>query len=239
MLLDLIGAIALGIGSAIAVGALALNLGATLSQKLRIAAVLTAWLGLVIVLGATGALHSELTDPLGIRAGATARLGMAVVLPIAAISAAVLFIRSLKERVIGMPVASLVGINIIRVLGVLFVILYSAGRLPAPFAPAAGWGDVFIGVTAIPLALAARSHENRALLLGWNALGLFDLINAVGLGVSAALNSVPGTVDTGPMTLLPWLLIPGFLVPLLAATHLAIFYKLLRRGAASSRRAFA
>jgi len=239
MLLDLIGAIALGIGSAIAVGALALSLGPTLSQKVRIAAVLTAWLGIVMVLGATGALHSELTDPIGIRAGATARLGLAVVMPIAAISAAVLFIRSLKERVIAMPTASLVGVNIIRVLGILFVILYSAGRLPAPFAPAAGWGDVFIGVTAIPLALATRSHENRALLLTWNALGLFDLVNAVGLGVAAALHSVPGTVDTGPMTLLPWLLIPGFLVPLLAATHLAIFYKLLRRGAVSSRLAYA
>src|SRR5262245_15791315 len=118
MLLDLIGAIALGIGSAIAVGALALSLGPTLSQKLRIAAVLTAWLGIVIVLGATGALHSELTDALGIRADATARLGMAVVVPIAAMSAAVLFIRSLKDRVIAMPVASLVGINAIRVLGV-------------------------------------------------------------------------------------------------------------------------
>jgi hypothetical protein len=28
------------------------------------------------------------------------------------------------------------------------------------------------------------------------------------------------------MTTLPWLLIPGFLVPLLASTHLAVFYRL-------------
>jgi hypothetical protein len=28
------------------------------------------------------------------------------------------------------------------------------------------------------------------------------------------------------MTTLPWLLIPGFLVPLLAVTHLAVFYRL-------------
>jgi hypothetical protein len=30
------------------------------------------------------------------------------------------------------------------------------------------------------------------------------------------------------MTTLPWLLIPGFLVPLLATAHLAIFYRLAK-----------
>ena len=47
---------------------------------------------------------------------------------------------------------------------------------------------------------------------------------------------------TGLMATLPWLLIPGFLVPLLATTHLVIFYRVLRRdpeavdrGAAKSR----
>jgi hypothetical protein len=39
------------------------------------------------------------------------------------------------------------------------------------------------------------------------------------------------------MSSLPWLLIPGFLVPLLALTHLAIFSRLLvtNRGALAAR----
>lgn len=239
MLLDLIGAIALGIGSAIAVGALALGLGSTLGGRLRTAAVLGTWLGVVILLGATGVLHAEPTAPQAEQTAAIARFGVSVALPVIAIVAAVLSIRSLKERILSLPLTTLVGVNSIRVLGVFFLILYAVGRLPSPFAQAAGWGDILVGVTAIPLALAARSYQNRALLLTWNALGLFDLINAVGLGVSTAFNSVPGAVDIGPMTLLPWLLIPGFLVPLLITTHLAVFYKLLGKSAAPSRTAFA
>jgi hypothetical protein len=42
----------------------------------------------------------------------------------------------------------------IRTLGVTFLLLYSAGHLPAPFAPAAGWGDIAIG--------AHRGRHHRA-----------------------------------------------------------------------------
>jgi len=33
------------------------------------------------------------------------------------------------------------------------------------------------------------------------------------------------------MTTLPWLLIPGFLVPLLVAVHIGIFARLMKRNA--------
>jgi hypothetical protein len=239
MLLDLIGATALGFNSAIVIGALALGLGSNLGQRLRTAAVFVAWLAIVLMLGATGVLHASPTAPLDVRGSALARFGISVGLPLAAMVVGVLSVRSLKERVLNMPIATLVGVNTIRVFGVLFLILYAAERLPAPFAPVAGWGDILVGALAIPLALATRHAENRGLLLTWSALGLADLVTAVGLGVATQAGVIPGSVSTGTMTLLPWLLIPGFLVPLFAATHLAIFYKLLRSGAVSSRTAFA
>ena len=37
-------------------------------------------------------------------------------------------------------------------LGVFFIALWALGRLPAPFAPSAGWGDVLVGLTALPIA---------------------------------------------------------------------------------------
>jgi hypothetical protein len=50
------------------------------------------------------------------------------------------------------PLWLLVGVHTVRLLGVSFIILFAAGRLPAPFAPVAGWGDIFVGATAIPVA---------------------------------------------------------------------------------------
>jgi hypothetical protein len=108
--------------------------------------------------------------------------------------------------------------------------------LPAPFAPVAGWGDIFVGATAFPVAwLAYRQRTSaRPILWIWNIIGLADLIAAVGLGVISS----PGPArlifaepSSAIMTTLPWLLIPGFLVPLLIAVHIAIFIRLLERNA--------
>ena len=48
-----------------------------------------------------------------------------------------------------------------------------AGRLPAPFAPSAGWGDVLVGVLALPVALMAarRAAGWRPIALLWNIVG--------------------------------------------------------------------
>ena len=84
-----------------------------------------------------------------------------------------------------MPLWLLVGVHTVRLLGITFVILYAANRLPAPFAPVAGWGDIFVGATALPVAwLAYRQPANsRPIIWIWNLIGLVDLIAAVGLGV--------------------------------------------------------
>ena len=78
----------------------------------------------------------------------------------------------------------------------------------------------------------AHRHARRRCAIRiviWNTVGLTDLIVAVGLGVTSApgpLQLIGSGAGSGLMTTLPWLLIPGFLVPTLACTHLAIFYRL-------------
>ena len=86
-------------------------------------------------------------------------------------------------------------------LGVLFVLLHASGRLPAPF------------------------------VLAWNIFGIADLVNAIGMGVASSpgpLQVFGGEPGAAMMATLPWLLIPAFLGPLLACTHLAVFWRLGR-----------
>ncbi len=162
----------------------------------------------------------------------TLGVGAAVLLPILAIAFLAPRWQPLRNALFGIPVPVFVGVNAVRVLGVFFLILYADGRLPAPFAPSAGWGDIVVGITALPVAfLAARQATGwRPIGLVWNVAGFADLVMAVGLGVTSAIDSplrifVEGP-DTTLMSQLPMFLVPGFLVPLLLLTHLAVFVRL-------------
>lgn len=221
---DLIGSIELTASAAIVIAALSIGFGFNAMARIRTAAWLSGWFVLVVILAATRALHYQ--HGLG-----TPGLGIAVALPIAILCIVVARIKSLRENFHRVPLWSLVGVHTVRLLGISFIILYAAGRLPAPFAPVAGWGDIFVGATAPLVAwLAYRQGTNaRAVVSLWNAIGIADLVAAVGLGVISS----PGPlrlIFAGPgsaiMSTLPWLLIPGFLVPLLFTVHIAIFIRL-------------
>ncbi len=136
-----------------------------------------------------------------------------------------------RNALLSVPLAGLIGINASRVVGVCFLILHGQGRLGAPFATSAGWGDIITGVAAIPLAVvAARGRLPRGVLIAWNAFGALDLIVAIMLGALSA----PGTPfqlfmeapGTAAMGVLPWVGIPTLLVPLYLMTHLAIAARL-------------
>ncbi len=81
----------------------------------------------------------------------------------------------------------LIGLNLIRVGGALFVLLAFAGRLSGPFPYSAGLGDFLTGALAVPVAWLATqppSNQNR-LIAAWNAFGALDLIVAVALGITS------------------------------------------------------
>lgn len=221
---DLIASIEMTASAAVAIAVLAIGFGENVSTRVRIATGLAAWFMLVTVMAATKALHYE--HGLGVAA-----VGVAVMLPIVILSVGVLRSPALCRALREIPLALLVGVNVIRAFGVTFVLLYAAGRLPAPFAPVAGWGDMLVGLTAVPVAWLAykKGASAHSTVWIWNAVGLLDLIAAVALGVISSpgpLRLIFAEPGSGIMTTLPWLLIPGFLVPLLASTHLAVFYRL-------------
>ncbi len=228
---ETLSTIALTVGASIVVAFLSYALARTPLGRLIVAGVLVAWFALVLSIGA-----ADVLSP-GDEAGVPG-LGLTVAAPVAALTGVFFAFPSIRSAMLATPLPALVAVNAIRVLGVTFVALYAAGRLPAPFAPSAGWGDIFAGVTALPVAWAMLWFGSRVwpLVLLWNAIGLADLISAVGLGALSA----PGPIQVfaGPptsalMTTLPWLIIPGFLVPSLMFIHIVIFYRLAKTEAAA------
>jgi len=137
-----------------------------------------------------------------------------------------------RDTLLALPLSALIGINAFRIAGVFFLILFAQGRLSAPFAQSAGWGDITTGLVAIPLAVmtAAGTLPPRRFIAAWNAFGALDLFAAILFG---ALSS-PGTpfrlFTEGPgtvvMATLPWVLIPSTLVPLWLLIHLTIAWRL-------------
>jgi hypothetical protein len=66
--------------------------------------------------------------------------GVAVLVPLAVLTYAGPRAGTLREAPGAILLPVLIGVHTVRLLGVFFVLLFSAGRLPAPFAPVAGWG---------------------------------------------------------------------------------------------------
>jgi hypothetical protein len=233
---ETLSAIALTVGASIVVAFLSHALARTAPARLTIAGVLGAWFVLVVAVGAAGALRP------GNGAGVPG-LGLTVALPVVALTGAFFAFPSIRGAMQAIPLPALVAVNAIRVLGLIFVTLYAAGSLPAPFAPSAGWGDIFVGVTALPVAWAMIRLGSRvwALVLLWNVIGLADLVSAIGLGALSApgpLQVFAGPPTSAMMTTLPWLIIPGFLVPSLMFVHIVIFYRLARKEAAAPARSW-
>jgi len=126
----------------------------------------------------------------------------------------------------GLPQPWLIGIQLYRALGGIFMVLWAAGQLPALFAWPAGIGDVLVGLAAPLVAyFAARSPEKaRGAIIAWNLLGILDLAVALTTGFLTSPSRFQMFAFDAPNTMVaqfPLVLIPTFLVPLSILLHLA------------------
>jgi hypothetical protein len=217
MTFDLLSTVVITASATVVVATFVARFGASLTQRVTIGAAMALWFIGVIWIGAPGTLD-------------TALLGAAVLIPVAVFSVIGFGSLAGRGRLQSAPLPALIALHAIRLLGVLFVLLFAAKRLPAPFAPVAGWGDIIIGATALPIALwVARDPDTaRGPLLVWNGLGLADLVTAVTLGALSAPGAIRlffGDPSSALIASLPWILIPCFLVPSLSFVHLVVFYR--------------
>jgi hypothetical protein len=133
------------------------------------------------------------------------------------------------------PQEWLVGVQLYRAFGVIFLILFASGKLPGLFAWPAGVGDIAVGLLApvVGLAYARAPRDAAGLVRAWNVFGILDLVVAVTTGfmtAPSALQPIQVEPNSDLMTVLPMVLIPVFLVPLSIVLHVASLAKLHRSG---------
>jgi hypothetical protein len=177
------------------------------------AAFLGSWAGLAI----TFATELNVTAPsAGIGVGPIGLApGVVTLLPFAAALAFLFGSRTWQAINAATPPSWLVGLQVYRVLGVIFLFPYLFyGVLPAGFAVPAGIGDVVTGGLSPVVAwqLARGRPSARLWAVVWNAFGILDLLVAP---VAAVLSHAP-VFSVHPIAVIPLFLGP----PLGILTHL-------------------
>ena len=120
--------------------------------------------------------------------------------------------RTFRAIISGIPQHWLIGVQVFRILGAVFLVRYFQGQLPGVFAIPAGVGDVMTGLFAPLVAYwwVAGKPYARTAAIAWNLFGMADLVNAVVLG---ALTGGGGGGIVFPIVLVPTYAVPrAFLI---------------------------
>jgi hypothetical protein len=226
--LDFAGTVAIVATIVLIIGAFAGALPVRQVTRLWLLLVIGLWTGLAAALGAAGELADAGRRPVPL-------IGVLFATPLIAAALLAALSPAARRAMLSVPLPLLVGLNIPRLIGGLFLLLAAVGRLGGPFPGSAGWGDLITAVVAIPTVWLAARQVTRSdwLLHVWNAFGALDLFAAVIL----ATISTPGgplqllQAGVGPeaMQFLPWALIPTVLVPYWLIAHGIIFAQLRAR----------
>jgi hypothetical protein len=218
--------IAVSVWSLLACSARRSFLDAGAQRRFRFASglYLLGWIVLAFWLGSNGVLQATATR--GFPA-------LATVLALLTIIGAWLLYRSstLKTVVAAIPLPWLVGVQLYRVVGLLFLALYGLGLMPGEFAIPAGWGDAATGLTAPVIGyLLYRGYRWSCLAaLGWNVVGILDLVVAVATGFLSSPGPFQTLAPDNPnalITAFPLVLVPLYAVPMSILLHLAALKRL-------------
>ena len=139
-------------------------------------------------------------------------------------------VRSLRTWIDRLDLGALVLLHVTRFVGFYFLVLYARGELPHDFAVPAGWGDIIVATLALPVCfLPLGDATRRRAITIWNVIGFMDIMMVV---ITAGRLSLQGNAQMREFTVLPLSLLPTFLVPLIIATHIIIFFRLRRESPA-------
>jgi hypothetical protein len=120
------------------------------------------------------------------------------------------------------PPSWLIGVQVYRILGAIFLANWMHGTLPGAFALPAGIGDILVGLLALPAALWASSGTARGRKIGvyWNLLGLADFAVAIATGMMTspgrfqllALDHPNAQIGTFPTVMIPAFAVPNSII---------------------------
>jgi hypothetical protein len=120
------------------------------------------------------------------------------------------------------PPSWLIGVQVYRILGAIFLANWLHGTLPGAFALPAGIGDILVGLLALPAALWASSGTARGRKIGvyWNLLGLADFAVAIATGMMTspgrfqllALDHPNAQIGTFPTVMIPAFAVPNSII---------------------------
>ena len=187
------------------------------------ALLLSAWLGLSMVLGSLDVFQGGGDHKVP-------WIAFAVLIPIILGIRMIRRSTAMREVVRAVPQSWLVGIQAYRGLGSIFLVLFGMNLLPGVFALPAGFGDVLVGLAALPVAAlyAGQRQGREGWLIAWNVLGIADLIVAVTAGFLSAPGPLQQLSLSQPNYLVgayPLVLVPVFAVPLSIVLHAASLSK--------------
>ncbi|MEX2553776.1 MAG: hypothetical protein WD627_12340 [Actinomycetota bacterium] len=175
------------------------------------------WLLAVFVLGASDVFASTPNTRFPL-------IALGISLPLAAGLAAWFSWERVRELTGAVPLPWMIGVQLYRVAGAVFLIAMVGGSVPEEFALPAGVGDVLVGVTAPAVGYAVYKgfRSWRSLATAWNFVGIADLVLAVSTGFltsPSAFQALSTNAPNYPITRFPLVLIPTFAVPVSILLH--------------------
>ncbi len=193
---------------------------------------LTGWVGAALYLGNRNVfrIHEDVVLPPPIAAGA--------VVPILVGFLAFQYWEPFRRLVFRLPQHWLIALQVYRITGGVFLVVYSMGLIPGVFALTSGLGDLITGLLAIPVAYFCYKQTPWAnkVAVGWNYLGLVELIILIPFGLLSSPSPIQTlALDQPNLVTSTWpsVLAPTFHVPLGILLH--IFSLAMLRGESSTR----
>jgi hypothetical protein len=193
---------------------------------LGVALVLAIWIGTIWTLAAIGVFQRNIV-------GKVPTLPFAIFLPLLIGIPLLTRSQAVGKLLDATPPSWLIGVQVYRILGGVFLVSWIHGAIPGAFALPAGVGDVATGLLALPAAAWVASGSPIAGKIGvrWNLFGLTDFAVAVTFGYLTS--PVPGQLlaHDHPNTLIatfPTAMIPAFAVPFSTLLH-ALSLRQLKR----------
>ena len=129
----------------------------------------------------------------------------------------------------GLSQHMLIGLQVLRVIGLVFVLEHWRGNLPGVFAHPAGWGDLLVGIIALAVLIRYRNQEipNGAVILVFT-VGIADFVSAFFFGITSSATpfqlfafNQPNQVLLYPTGLRPLFLVPyGVIFHILSITEM-------------------